>query len=301
MIAAGLVLATALAISTEPYARSRTEVTKDYPVQHCLYWLENTDITFQQNSAGNDEIADDQEFAAIAKAFASWNAKLAPCASLTLPEGPRSSSRKVDWDGRRNDNENLVLYRTQKCDGLAPATDNCWIDEDCGNKFDCWQYTSDAVAVTTTHYSPSTGRVFDADIEFNQAFFLFTTVDGPVCPRNAENVIMCALDCVCTDIQNTATHEIGHLLGLDHTLASGSIMVPKANAGELTKRDIDPASARFVCEVYPKGEPSTDCITAPYTPKLGKADGCGCSSLAAPGFVAAWGLYALTRRRKRSP
>lgn len=294
---ATLVLALSMAISSEPYARSRTDASDPYA--HCTFWLQNSTITYHQNSAGNNEIANDAEFTAANKAFASWQSKLDACGSLKLVEGARSASRSVGWVSGRNDNQNLVLYRAAKCEGLVPRTDTCWVDDNCGNKFDCWQYSAEALAITTSNFDPKTGRLLDADIELDQANYVFTVVDSPVCPRDPSGKIICALNCVCTDIQNTMTHEVGHLLGLDHTLASGSIMVPRADSGELSKRTIDNGSAQFVCDVYPKGDVAKDCVTKPYNDVLGKAYGCGCSSAALPGLLGLGAVWVWWRGRRK--
>lgn len=289
----------ALAISNEPYARSH--IDENNVLSHCLFWEENSRIVYNYDTRGNDEIPNDGEYVAINKAFDSWRSKLAGCGSLTLVEGPRSTSRELGWKPRSNDNQNLILFRSKKCQGLAPANDHCWIDENCGNVYDCWQHRPDALAVTINNYDPDTGRILDTDIEFNQAYFLFTVVDSPVCPRDPNTKrLQCALDCVCTDIQNTATHEIGHFLGLNHTTFPGSIMGVEADPGELTKRDIDAYSTQFVCDTYPKGDVAQDCITVPFKPRLGKADGCGCSSAAGMGGLAlAMASYAALRRWRR--
>jgi hypothetical protein len=209
---------------------------------------------------------------------------------LSLAEGPRTQTRKVGFFDKET-NENIAVFRLQRCSEVAPAGDPCHGDADnCGNQFDCWQHQEAAIAITTTSYNPDTGRILDSDIEFNTPTFIFSTVDFPPCLSG-----MYSTSCVATDVQNTTTHELGHLLGLGHSPDPNSTMSFRANPGELSKRVIDPDSARFVCDVYPAGKPSRTCKIEPVSAELGKAAG-GCT--AAPGTLL-FALAALLMRRRR--
>ena len=172
-------------------------------------------------------------------------------------------------------NTNVILFRPKSCTGTAPSSDACWKDSSCGNKYDCWEYSDATIALTTSTYDTHTGRVYDADVEFNAGRFYFTTVDGPTCTRTPPAT---QNSCAAYDIQNTMTHEAGHLIGLDHTDYPGSTMNPTAPLGEISKRTIDSGSHSFVCDTYPKGLPSQDCVVPPVTPALTPVTSGGCAT-----------------------
>lgn len=270
----------------------RSRVDDRDPASQCLWWPENTAIQLRLSVAGNPETPAETEFAAIVAAVNTWQTKLSACASVSLTEGERTRTRKVGFFDKEP-NENIAVFRVRRCSETAPAGDACHGEADnCGNQFDCWQHQEAAIAITTTSYNPNTGRILDSDIEFNAPTFTFSTVDAPPCLAGMNRT-----SCVAADIQNTTTHELGHLLGLGHSPAVGSTMSFRANPGELSKRVLDADSARFVCEAYPMGRPAQTCFLEPVSPELGAAAK-GCQ--AAPGglLLAIAGL--LLRRRRLS-
>lgn len=274
-------LVTSLVLSQ--YVRSR--VDRDDPTSQCLWWREDTVIAFEQSSLGNPETPGDTEFFAVSAAFATWSRQLATCASLRFEEHPRVDSRIAADNGRT-----LVLFRQVDCDEVMPA---CSGDpKACGNERDCWEHANGALAITTTTYDPNTGRISDSDIELNTPRFIFTTVDAPPCIAPFFNT-----SCVASDVQNTVTHEVGHVLGLGHSPDPASTMSESAQPGELSKRTLDADSKQFVCDVYPAGKPSHTCKIPAYDGELGKAKS-GCSAAPAPALLFA--LLALLLRTARS-
>jgi hypothetical protein len=273
-------LALALVLGVDPYVRTRVTLTD--PNSHCLLWADPR-ITFVQDMVGSSDVADRSEFAAFSSSLATWQAAAKGCSSLDLKEGPRVSDRNIGWVEGSPDNQNVVLYRQRDCDTVVPAGDSCWGEQTCQNQYDCWDGRDGSIALTTTTYYPDTGRIYDADIEANDARFYFTTVDDPPC---ADGVI--SQSCVVTDVQNTMTHELGHALGLDHAAAQFSTMYFNADPGETSKRVLDSGSAQFLCDAYPKKGVPMDCVTVRARPHLGEGSGCAL----APGGVLA-GLLAL--------
>jgi hypothetical protein len=267
----------ALAMLLSQYARSRA--TDDVDAT-CLYWLETSVIEYRQSVLGNPETPGENEFTAINRSFSTWQEQLLTCGSVSFKEGPRTASRSVGYavDGG---NENLVIFRQKACTLVAPATDACWAAGACGNAFDCWEHSAAAIAITTTSFHPTAGRVYDSDVELNKPGYVFSTVDAPVCTGGRYSTA-----CVATDLQNTLTHEAGHVLGLAHVGVTGSTMNARADPGELSKRVLDQGSKDFVCDVYPRGAPSVSCVLPPLTETLGARSARGCAT--APGEPSAW-------------
>lgn len=281
-----------LALVLSQYVRSRADDANSQSA--CLWWVENKTIELHQNQVGNPE-SQGTDFTAIGNAITTWQTQLGSCASLTLVDGTRTASRFVGYDQTKDaTNENVTVFRLKTCADV-PSTAACRTGEDpfCGNEFDCWDHAESAIALTTTSYTPSSGRILDSDIEFNTPQFLFTTVDAPRCPANQY-----ALDCVTTDIRNTATHELGHLLGLGHIAIASSTMNASAVPGELSKRALDDGTKQFVCDVYPAGKPSKTCVLRPVDETLGTKPACSCSNV--EGLASLAVLGALLRRRRRN-
>lgn len=301
MIVASLLVALALGQSA-PFVRSRVNTTAE---AQCLFWTARS-IDWHLSSVGNQntrlEGQKQREFEAIRRSFQSWQQIFDTCGNLRFSEGPLVDDRKVGYE-LEGDNRNIVLFRSRNCAEFVPDTNKCWDEDTCGNDFDCWDGNPDTIALTLTTYDEKSGIVYDSDIQLNAGGFLFTTVDppAPLCPRSTTNN---PGNCVATDVQNTMTHEIGHLIGLDHTRALGSVMNPSAPQGEVSKRTIDEGSADFVCKTYPSGLASQSCVT-PSLERSGSATvlgqhGIGCSSSGAGALlpaVAGGALLAWRRRR----
>lgn len=271
----------------------------------CLVW--NTrEYVYRLDSAGSLRTPGDTEFPAIEAAFDSWRALSQTCSDFAFTRGPDIQKPRVGYvkDGT---NENVLTFREADCNDVVPPGDPCIDADTCPNVYACWEHGGATIALTTTTFSFRTGYILDADIEFNASDngrgFLFTAVDSPPCAGAP------ATDCVATDIQNTLTHELGHVVGLDHVKTLGSTMESAAMAGETHKRIIDAGSAAGFCSAYPPGLPPTQCGEDPnlgrHIQAVGQGTGMSLSGCgAAPGsFVPAAalvGLLALGRRRGRT-
>lgn len=268
----------------------RSRVDDQDPNSQCLWWPENTAIQIKFSADGNPITPAETEFTAITAAMTTWQTQLNRCASLTLAPGEHTTTRKVGYFEKET-NENVAVFRLRRCSEVVPPGSTCATDQSCGDQFDCWQHQEAAIAITTTSYNPKTGRILDSDIEFNSAVFTFSTVDSPVCPGGSAST-----SCVASDVQNTTTHELGHLLGLGHSPSTSSTMSFRASPGELTKRVLDADTAQFVCAVYPRGRPSQTCFLKAVSGELGAAKR-GCSVVPGGALIA---IAALLLRRRRS-
>lgn len=281
------------AAATPVYVRSHVDDSKD-PTAHCLWWSQGI-ITYHQSAAGNPDTP--AAPAAVSQSWSSWQGQLSQCSNLSLEEGSHSGSRAIGYASDGGTNENLVLFRAQECASVVPANDTCHATHDCGNKYDCWsqEYPAGIIALTTTTYNKDTGQLFDADVELNAGDFFFTADDGLICPDSIGQA-----SCIAYDVQNTMTHEVGHVLGLAHSPDGSSTMYASAPWGETSKRHLDDGSTSFVCNAYPKGAASRDCVIDASSLFLGQANGCGMGGATSglSGLVLL-GLTRLVGRRSR--
>ena len=106
-----------------------------------------------------------------------------------------------------------------------------WVDEPAA-----WRHSRAVLAVTSVTYHNACGMIFDADMELNGVSFTFTTSSSPLEIR--------------TDVENTVTHELGHLLGLDHSDVAGATMQERAPQGESRKRTLEDDDREGVCAIF---------------------------------------------------
>jgi hypothetical protein len=132
-----------------------------------------------------------------------------------------------------------------------------------------WPGPRTAIALTLNTFECATGRIVDADIIFNGQEFRFTTTGGAA-----------------MDLENTATHEVGHLVGFDHTPDPESTMFDGAREGETLKRDLTADDVAGMCDVYALGSEPDD-------------SRCGCGSAPTPALLSGLIVLAFTRRRGR--
>jgi uncharacterized protein (TIGR03382 family) len=293
-----------LAVSATAQAQGfrRTEITTRDGDAECLYWADRN-ITWHVDAAGSAKTPADTEFTAIQSAVASWQQLSNTCSDFTLTEGQRLTNPST---GKGTQAEHVFTFRETNCATVVPPTDPCLADGSCVGKFRCWDHGDLVIALTTNTYSTTTAVIVDSDIELNAGpsqsglDFLFTTVSSPVCEPGMQST-----SCVATDVQNTMTHELGHLFGFDHVDDERSAMAATSDLGDLVKRTIDRGTADGFCLTYPRGQPATPCDELAQLRRKVIARGVGTPGLQALGCDATGGvgtlsllaLAALLRRR----
>ena len=151
-------------------------------------------------------------------------------------------------------------------------------------------YSAKALAVTKVWHGRNSGEIFDVDIEINE------DTAGPLGACDDPDKVNCDF----IDLQNTLTHEIGHLYGLGHPPlsqpgAEATTMFPgsKSDESETSKRTLAQDDINGLCAVYPENTLDAMCTDNPKGGLLLECGtdtgGCGC---AVPG---------LDNHRQRSP
>src|SRR5262245_1710941 len=169
-------------------------------------------ISYWINEKGLAQLGNGSEFEAIQASFRDW-AKV-PSANVQFIYKGTTQIGGVDRDGA-----NVVSFT----DTTAPLG-------------------SSTIAATFTFFRSEVGsdnvarRVIDeADIVFNPSLQFSTSAE--------ENKF---------DIQSVLTHEIGHLLGLDHSGMVSSVMVPFGVPSQLDQRTLAYDDIAGITEIYPK-------------------------------------------------
>ncbi len=252
-----LVLASLLAAPTaRAFERTRVDTDPD----RAIFWQYRTVLLRPATATSGDLDATAVE-RALARSIATWNEAARGCSDLLLRDDGPPGSLATNLSSGRPDFENRIVFREDEW----PA-----------------EISSATLALTTLVYRRSTGEIEDADVDLNGVHHTFTDLDDP------------ALAIV--DVQNTLTHELGHLIGLAHVDDPEATMFAMSLPGDLDKRTLATDDRDGLCFVYPEGR------LTPSAPRLpGGELMSGCATRPARGGLAALlapVMLALRRRRR---
>jgi hypothetical protein len=233
-----------------------------------------TGFSLQKDGTANLPLADVRKV--FRASFATWSELACPggTSSIAFSELDDAACHAAEFnpDGA---NANVILFQDAKWD---------------------FKGVDDTLAKTTVSFDADTGEILDADIEINTAYNHFTVGDGTIV----------------YDLQSILTHEIGHFVGLDHSLVPDATMNAAYDPGDTSLRTLAPDDVAALCAAYPPNRPGR-CDPAPHggyasecggqLPAAPEASGCalGASRAQDPGgfyLLAGATALALVRRRR---
>ena len=140
-------------------------------------------------------------FAASMQAAAAWSYPSLACTDIRLSVvAKQQSSADVGYD-----HNNVIVFRQETwCRQPAPLDDAGIAEPYC--------YPASALALTSVFKNAKTGEILDADIEINAVHY--TWGDRVAKPDLATSTTV--------DFQYALTHELGHVIGLDHSCYDGN-------------------------------------------------------------------------------
>ena len=267
-------------------SRAYVRATSDH-TNHPLSWLESCLYVTPDSRAGQSVSLNDFE-GALGRAVGNWTRRTTSCTSLRLANLPADGPADVKQDGRP-----VVVIRDTLWQSVSGAP-----------------YDPSVIGLTTVFHvdapgKPGDGTILDADIELNDVNYTITTdVDNAV-PRANTSVV---------NLENTLTHELGHVQGLAHTcwdhlkptppLDNLGQPIPDCDSPlpasilattmypyptmpkEISKRDLSDDDVQGVCDVYPLSAPRDPCLALVH-------DGYGCAFASGRALPAGWGSIAL--------
>lgn len=230
---------------TESLPASYNPVSRGcYNVGKFLYW-KNPCVSFSLNQAGSSGVSYDTAKSIIDQAFARWTG--ATCPDTNAPPGIAASDYgasacdEVRYN-KSGANQNLIVFR-----------DTTWPYSDPNN----------TLGLTTVTFEPSTGEIYDADMELNATQGNLSTSDA-VEPNGF-------------DLASVVTHEAGHFFGLAHAQSPTSTMYASYRPGTTQLRTLSADDVEGLCAIYPST--TTRVVTSPA--QSSKGDAASTTSIAA--------------------
>jgi hypothetical protein len=195
----------ALLVATTVHGYVRTRSTKKAPGIPS-YWPARCVFVLPDNSTLTKDLPQDQVFSIINTALNNWLSADAACSYLQINVDAPAAG-EAHYDGT-----NVIKFRQ---DEWCHPVDDQNLANDPGRCYD-----KSAAAITSVFMindgGDKDGLILDADIELNNLNFTFLDVvpgqpTPAICQAGATGPKQGA------DLENTLTHELGHLQGLSHT------------------------------------------------------------------------------------
>lgn len=226
-------------------------------------WIGTQCVRLQPHSRGSEDISDGSELEAIQRAVDGWTEATKSCSYFHIDVLPPSEEIEPGYK-RRQGSLNGVFWVESGWASLGGAGDPAHPP------------SMAAPGITTVFFVDDPqrfdhGRILHADIFLNGEHFSFAT-DGSSAAE---------------DVQNVVTHELGHLMGLDHTCDDGArsplpldnngnpipscfggglssavidaTMYNFTTLGETSKRSPEAGDILGICETYPLAEDPGHC------------------------------------------
>jgi MYXO-CTERM domain-containing protein len=294
-VAAGLVAAFVALAAPAPasaYVRYETKTGVGF------FWPQSCVPLFaypasMKDAGGNMDMTTDQIMHAANASAAAWGADANACSYLRIVVTAPEGATPPS----RLDYTNALVFRP-----------------------DSWGYASEALAITSVFVNKQSGAILDGDIEVNVKFFSWADIDLDPMGKGKQ------------DLQNALTHEMGHLIGLDHTCyvlqvdemgnvisrpndnlgnpvpdcvgapaaVQATTMFASATPGDTEKRTLEPDDIAGVCAIYPVANDPMRCPAKDEPPpKSGCAVAAGGPALAGGAWAALALAVVLAARRRR--
>lgn len=184
-------------------------------------------------------------------------ARISPAATAELVQRAFDTWLNVDCGDGQRPSIDVVVGGPVEC-----ATSEYSMDHHNANivmfREEAWPYkgAEDALGLTRLRFNKDTGELWDADIELN-------TLDEPLSVDDPEDDEV--------DLASLITHEVGHLLGLGHTLTEGATMQAGYHNGSTQLRTLQADDIAGICAIYP---PEREVASQSCEPKHGFSELC---------------------------
>lgn len=255
-------------------------------------------VAITPTEGGAVNVGEERSMTQLQAAIDDWESATRDCSYMRFSLQPRASTGGVGYDGINHVSYLHRRWGVEDDDGFVP-------------------YDTHAAAITTIHFienkaSPNDGRIVDGDIELNAVDFTY-------------GVLGVARQSGVTDIENTLVHELGHLIGLDHTCADGSrrtlpldhrsMPVPRcsesppseviestmynyADVGEIKKRTPEGDDVAGFCAIYPLAADPGECDPGERWIERGCSAAAGARGGSLGAIAAGLALLGLALRRR---